>query len=1178
MTIHFNNPPIFPVLGSSASSAFTAPPALLPLLEQTAMEIDDGIAKPFLACAAAASPSVAQQECLLDLEDSSAGKMIALILESLTGKDNEELEDFSGARASVPDEITTEFEGLYSTTIPVDPNLDRTLFQSLSGWDGLFNYQKALIHKLWDAYQSNQGFAILDDMGLGKTRQVATFLEFIVTNQKSRGPLLIVCPKSVIHTWEKELTVGKVFPSMFQEMADGLNESSQAIYKFLQEVNLVTGDGFVNREKLDELSLKSELKTQLKIAYGENYVGIKKILRKYSSTPLNNYVVIVWHKISYKKRHEQSLGKKVSPLTNKLHHTITITTFGTLKEALSPDSPPCDLQRYAGILSKQAFVGGIVRYNIDIKLAEQVSESIWKQLQTDQMINENGSFLINLKDETSVTLAEKINSSIRNVLELYPTLKSLNSEPFSNLVASKLLNHKLVFGGIILDEGQIAENENSAITQTVLHLAEKVEKSKGLRFSLSGTPLQNSFQDLWVLHKFLNPTALTNKKAFIAHITSLTQNGLGLIFSLVNARASLEQKEDLVDALQLQSPREVRLDRSYLDAEGNALNELLKIHDELNRIAERFRLRSIRRKKSDPEIAAELQTSVTGVRLPNKVYNPVLRWDFSEKQKFLVETLCKTQKASQKLSKKGSLSNFPNIMDRWEGGRVKPASSASAAAAAAPSAAAAATTEQSATSYFKVIRSWEKIMNHPLLVSHDVQVMSESDWEEHFLRLIKKEYNNDIDRCIQDSGRLATLFTELDKRLPLKLYEGLSGVTEVESNKPLSHANKALVICTSIPMSFLIQTLVKLRYKQAKADIYYGDSSLTKRDAIIQSFNSPSQEPHIVVLSQKAGGSGINLYAHDVYQFNIHWNPASNDQALCRAWRTGNPFENVNITQFLSTSEETFDHHILRTTKAKIEWINFMVDRNPETLNPLWLINFFKNRFLELIKNPKSKDHLTATCEGLEALLQHKQPLIDGVNKKRAAPAELSVAPPSPTEDLCPLVLDEEDKHLHISKKQRSEGSSSSSRASTPHTSTASTPPSYSRGNDSAAAAAQPSTPQRRPSSSFSFAAADRASPFSHTSTTPYSQHSLSPFTLPPSPYNAATSKPYFTTGTPRTPTTLNRYQFAASSVPPSPTASSPTERGAVAAAAAQAVLNRGQKVSKGSAKARILNKLKKSK
>lgn len=68
----------------------------------------------------------------------------------------------------------------------------------------LFDYQKTGVQWLWELHQQRVGGIIGDEMGLGKTIQVITFLASLHHSNKLSGPVIVVCPPTVMKQWVNE--------------------------------------------------------------------------------------------------------------------------------------------------------------------------------------------------------------------------------------------------------------------------------------------------------------------------------------------------------------------------------------------------------------------------------------------------------------------------------------------------------------------------------------------------------------------------------------------------------------------------------------------------------------------------------------------------------------------------------------------------------------------------------------------------------------------------------------------------------------------------------------------------------------------------------------------------------------------------------------------------------------
>ncbi|GBL90945.1 DNA excision repair protein ERCC-6 [Araneus ventricosus] len=79
-------------------------------------------------------------------------------------------------------------------------------------WNKLYKFQKTAVRWLWELHQQNCGGIIGDEMGLGKTIQIIAFLIGLKFSNlttvgdyfKGLGPVILICPATVMHQWLKE--------------------------------------------------------------------------------------------------------------------------------------------------------------------------------------------------------------------------------------------------------------------------------------------------------------------------------------------------------------------------------------------------------------------------------------------------------------------------------------------------------------------------------------------------------------------------------------------------------------------------------------------------------------------------------------------------------------------------------------------------------------------------------------------------------------------------------------------------------------------------------------------------------------------------------------------------------------------------------------------------------------
>lgn len=84
-----------------------------------------------------------------------------------------------------------------------------------------------------------------------------------------------------------------------------------------------------------------------------------------------------------------------------------------------------------------------------------------------------------------------------------------------------------------------------------------------------------------------------------------------------------------------------------------------------------------------------------------------------------------------------------------------------------------------------------------------------------------------------------------------------------------------------------------------------GSTDVSKRQSMVDSFNSHMNSNRLFLLSAKAGGVGLNITgASRVIMIEPAWNPAIDSQSIARAWRFGQTRTVVVYRFFLSGSIE----------------------------------------------------------------------------------------------------------------------------------------------------------------------------------------------------------------------------------------------------------------------------------
>jgi len=166
------------------------------------------------------------------------------------------------------------------------------------------------------------------------------------------------------------------------------------------------------------------------------------------------------------------------------------------------------------------------------------------------------------------------------------------------------------------------------------------------------------------------------------------------------------------------------------------------------------------------------------------------------------------------------------------------------------------------------------------------------------------------------------------------------------TDEVISNGEKVLIFTQFTQMGTIIKKILEWKYN-FKILFFHGSVPEKKRSEIIDDFQSEEIEsPPILILSLKAGGTGLNLtQGTTVIHFDRWWNPAVEDQATDRAYRIGQKSV-VNVYKFITNGsiEEKIDSLLeeKRVLSEKIvvstgeSWIS---DLNKEKLKELLLLS-----------------------------------------------------------------------------------------------------------------------------------------------------------------------------------------------------------------------------------------------
>lgn len=150
----------------------------------------------------------------------------------------------------------------------------------------------------------------------------------------------------------------------------------------------------------------------------------------------------------------------------------------------------------------------------------------------------------------------------------------------------------------------------------------------------------------------------------------------------------------------------------------------------------------------------------------------------------------------------------------------------------------------------------------------------------------------------------------------------------------LHDGEKALIFTQYVEMGDCLLRMIREELGQ-EAAFYHGGLSRKSRERMVADFQE-MEEPRIMVVSLRAGGTGMNLTAAtSVIHYDLWWNPAVEDQATDRAHRIGQT-RRVYVHRLITmhTFEEKIDdlmrekRELAELTVGKGEkWITELTDR-----------------------------------------------------------------------------------------------------------------------------------------------------------------------------------------------------------------------------------------------------------
>ncbi len=132
----------------------------------------------------------------------------------------------------------------------------------------------------------------------------------------------------------------------------------------------------------------------------------------------------------------------------------------------------------------------------------------------------------------------------------------------------------------------------------------------------------------------------------------------------------------------------------------------------------------------------------------------------------------------------------------------------------------------------------------------------------------------------------------------------------------MESGERALIFSQYTEMGSILRSHLEETFGE-EVPFLHGGVPRTRRDAMVERFQTDQKAPHFFILSLKAGGTGLNLTrANHVFHYDRWWNPAVESQATDRVYRIGQT-KNVEVHAFICSG--TIEEHIDELIERKKE-------------------------------------------------------------------------------------------------------------------------------------------------------------------------------------------------------------------------------------------------------------------
>lgn len=747
----------------------------------------------------------------------------------------------------------------------------------------LYPHQNEAILKMLYVLNNGIGIGLFDDMGMGKT------LEILMTiKQYNKFPVLITCPSILMKNFKNELIAKCDANGLTVVIYHG---QTRKLPSNLNNCIVITSIDTLKSE------LKRPHKTPFKLACG--YLSLDDFfssLIEMSDDELSELITNAHTQrgIHFRKPIIEIIGDKNDDMECSSEMPKTSKKV------------KCNIVRLPTTKELDQITKQQDKYSKKELAKLLLSKYLWYLLTIYKVVDQYSA----INDEETVQFSLDIIRSQLNLdnkeFSTYHSLKLANNKRVNGVNVIELLKtlcNSFAWKLICSDEAHHYIKRNTIRHRYMQHILWTAAYRNIPRILATGTPITNTYQDIYEIHDLLNPGSLGNRKLFLDKFNHLFK----LVLNKLNSTNVMENPADVIRLI----------NDTYI---------------QLVHIALDLKKRSIRHQCDDPQVLANMNSSLSDIRhkkMPQRIKLPI-GWQLSEQQMNVLKT-------SDKFTKE-NIDRACRVYSFIHPEKEKEAD------------------EKDAIAGLFLLRELEKLTYHPVLVSDKYKnkfYSNKKQTDDDEVALEAEELNTATKNSLEGYQSKMQLIRDIivkEYKGDLDLFVAASGRLKAVIDRAINALNKSdhykvLIPVSSIPFTAIIQVVLEEKIKQGVVKtkvtqplVFIGALSESQREQNKVNFNNGNNH-RVCILSAAAGGVGISLYANEVIPADSLFSPAAVNQAIARAFRLDSPHEEIVVCELKGT--DPFSIKIERLLKNKSEWIEFLVNKGEKNIH--WFVGQLRN-------------------------------------------------------------------------------------------------------------------------------------------------------------------------------------------------------------------------------------------